>query len=257
VSLDLELQCARACRSLNMSTRLTLVKALMRAAMVPIAALLVGCQPEGLVFDPQSGQWVSPLPTAALPTLPLPTATLPISPLPTPTVTSEPTATATPHPDGLIYDPVNRFSVQLLPGWYAITPEAIFAVGVTSISNYDQRLVDEPPPGSVRIDITVSELDAGQSFEQWLSNQRALETNPDLGGGGITLTEPQPYTLGRYTGVTYIGTDSFSNDAVTLIYLLTSDGRIVGIGVSPAGALALPDVLSMLSTLDVSPKPLP
>jgi hypothetical protein len=147
--------------------------------------------------------------------------------------------------------------MTILPGWYAITPEAIFVVGVTSISNFDQRLVDEPPPGSVRIDITVSEPDAGQSFEQWLSNQRALETNPDLGGGGVTLTEPQPYTLGRYTGVTYIGHSLFTNDNVTIIYLLTSDGRIVGIGVRPVGALALSDVLSMLSTLEVSPQPLP
>jgi len=89
-----------------MRTRLTLVKALMRAAMVPIAALLVGCQPEGLVYDPQSGQWVSPLPTATSSTSPLPTSTvigdieptLSSSPTPPPVPTLPPTPIVTPIP---------------------------------------------------------------------------------------------------------------------------------------------------------------
>jgi hypothetical protein len=227
-----------------MSTQPNILKASRLLAAITILTVLASCQPEELVFDPQSGQWISPLPA-----LPLPTATLPISPLPTPTVTSELTATSTPLPDGLIYDPVNRFSLTLLPGWYAITPDAKAIEGVTTISNYDKRLVDDPPPDSVRIHISIGVLDAGQSFEQWLSDRRVLETSPEYGAGGVTLTEPQPYTLGRYTGVTYRGTDSFSNDAFTIIYLLTSDGRIVGIGVRPVDALALSDVLSMLSTL--------
>jgi hypothetical protein len=229
---------------------------------------LMGCKPETPPQrTSQTGALVSPRATATPPSSPLPTPVVTsgpsLTPYPTPwppDFTPSRMPTPTPTPAGVSYiitDTVNHFSATVLPGWYASIPDAMAVGGVTSISNYNQRLVDEPPPGSVRIDITVSELDAGQSFEQWLSNQRALETNPDLGGGGITLTEPQPYTLSRYTGVTYIGHDSFSNDAVVIIYLLTSDRRIVGIGVRPVGALALSDVLSMLSTLEVSPQPLP
>jgi len=235
-----------------MKTRPAFLKASLALAAIALLVGLTGCQPEGLAFNQHGGQGVSPLSTATPPESPLPTPTPPLTPSPSPT--------PSPTPEGIpaiIYDPLNRFSVTLLPGWYAYTPDAKGIVGVTTISNYDKRLVDEPLPGSVRIHISIGVLDAGQSFEQWLSDRRALETNPDLGGGGVTLTEPQPYTLGRYTGVTYIGYESFSNDSFTIIYLLTSDGRIVGIGVRPVGALALPDVLSMLSTLDVSPKLLP
>ena len=236
-----------------MSTQSNILIASRLLAAIAILTVLAGCQLEGLVFDPQTGQWVSPLPTAALPTLPLPSATLPISPLPTPTATSEPTATSTPLPDGLIYDPVNRFSVKLLPGWYANTPDANAIIGVTTISNYDMDRIDNRPPGGVSIHISVGQLDAEQSFEQWLSDRRARETSPEYGAGGVTLTEPQPYTLGRYTGVTYTALDSFSNEGVMIIYLLTSDRRIVGIGLRPADSPVLLDALSMLSTVDVSP----
>ncbi len=248
-----------------MSTQPNIRKASLLPAAIAMLIVLVGCQPEELVFDPQSGRWVSPLPTPTSPTSPLPTPIVTSGPTPTPyptpwppDFTPGPTTTSTPPADPLlIYDAVNRFSLRLLPGWYAVTPGANAVGGVTSISTYDMRLVDDPPPGSMSIHITVSQLDAEQSFEQWLSDRRARETSPEYGAGGIILTEPQPYTLGRYTGVTYTARDSFSNEGVTIIYLLTSDGRIVGIGVRPADSQVLSNVLPILSTLDVSPIPAP
>ena len=70
-----------------------------------LLAGLAGCQPEGLVYDPQSGRWVSPLPTATPPTSPLPTAigdevdpTLPPSPTAPPVPTLLPTPVVTPIP---------------------------------------------------------------------------------------------------------------------------------------------------------------
>ena len=38
-----------------------------------------------------------------------------------------------------------------------------------------------------------------------------------------------------------------------VIYLLTGEGRIVGISLGPVESPALPDALSMLATLDVAP----
>jgi hypothetical protein len=226
-----------------------------------VLALAVGCKPTGeRVLDPQTGALVSPVRTP----LPLPThaATL-ISPLPTPfstpwppDFTPSPTPPPSPTPAGVPYiitDPVNHFTMTVLPGWYAITPDANAVGGITSITSYDMRLVDNPPPSSKSIHITISQLDAGQSFEQWLSNQRARETSPDYGALGVILTEPQPYMLGEYIGVTYTAIDSSSKEGVTIIYMLARDRRIVGIGVRPISALALSEVKSMLSTLDVLP----
>ena len=97
-----------------MRTRLTLVKALMLAAMVPIAALLVGCQPEGLVYDPQSGRWVSPLPTTTSFASPLPTPTidddLPPTLIPSPTLPPFPTPLPTP-----VVTPIPTVAPPIIP----------------------------------------------------------------------------------------------------------------------------------------------
>ncbi|HET7088071.1 MAG TPA: hypothetical protein VFL17_05430 [Anaerolineae bacterium] len=249
-----------------MSTQPNILKASLLLAAIAILTVLASCQPAGLVFDPQSGRWVSPLPTPASPTSPLPTPIVTSGPTPMPPrtpwppdFTPSPTLTPSPTPEGIpaiIYDPLNRFSITLLPGWYAYTPDAKAIVGVTTISNYDKRLVDEPPPGSVRIQISIGELKPEQSFEQWLTDWRVIETSPEYGAFGVTLTEPQPFTLGRYQGVSFIG-NALNSASVLEIDLVTSDKRVAVIGVSPADSPLLSEVLSMLSTIDISPKSLP
>lgn len=151
-----------------------------------------------------------------------------------------------------INDPLNHFSLQLLPGWYASTPDSNAVVGVTTISNYDMYRIDNRPPGGMSIHISIGQLDTDQSFDQWLSERRALETSPEYGASGVTLTEPQPYVVGRYEGVTYTAYDP-SGEGTMVIYLLTNDRRIVGIDLRPVGAPALPEALSMLSALEISP----
>lgn len=228
-------------------------------------AIVVSCKPEGnRVLDPRAGALVSPVQT------PSPAATAWVSPIQTPVpsvtpisvtptrspwpITPEPSATATPPSDPLaVYDPVNRFRLRILPGWYAITPDANAVGGVTSISNYDKHLVDEPPTGSMSIEIYTEVLGSGQSFEQWLSDQRARGTSPEYGAGGVTLTEPQPYTLGRYAGVTYTSRDLFSGEGITIIFLMMSDRRIVIIDLAPADSPMLASAQTILSTLEVSP----
>ena len=221
-----------------------------------IGMILMSCKPETPpAAAPQTGTLVSP------PGTPLPVVTsapTSVSPLPTPppwAITPEPAATATPPADPLvIYDPVNRFRLRILPGWYVITPDPKAIVAVTSISNYDIVHTDDRPPDGLSIQISIGQLGAEQSFEQWLSDRRALETSPENGSSGVTLTESQPYTLGRYKGVTYTAHDPASSKDVMIVYLLTDDRRIVGIGLSPANVPALSEGLSILSTIEVSPK---
>lgn len=224
--------------------------------MIVSLLVLIGCKPtDNLVLDPKTGALVSPISTPLPAVAILPTS---VSPLPTPPPWASTPPVPTPTPGAMVgpqsvYDPLNLFSVKLLAGWYAATPDAKAVAGVTEITNYDMFHVDNPPPGSMSIQISIGELKLEQSFEQWLSDRRARETSPEYGAGGVTLTESQPYTLGHYTGVTYTARDLFSRKGITIIYLLTSDGRIVGIGLKPADSLVLSDALSILSTLDVSP----
>ena len=155
-----------------------------------------------------------------------------------------------------IYDPLNRFSVKLLPGWYAYAPDAKAIAGVTTISNYDMNLIDSRPPNGLSIQISVGQLGVEQTFEQWLSNWRALETSPENGAFGVTLTEPKPFMLGRYQGVSFIGKVLNGPDTLE-IDVVTGDNRVAVIGVSPADSPLITKVLSMLSTIEISPKSLP
>jgi hypothetical protein len=221
--------------------------------------VLVGCKPTGdLVIDPKTGALVSPISTPLSVIAILPTS---VSPLPTPPPWAITPPAPTPTPGAVVgpqsvYDPLNRFSVKLLPGWYAYVPDANAVGGITTITNYDLNRIDNRPPGGLSIQISIGQLGAEQSFEQWLSDRRALETSAENGSFGVTLTKPQPYTLGRYTGFTYTAHDPLpSGESVTVIYLLTSDGRIVGIGLRPVGVPALSDGLSILSTIEILPKP--
>jgi hypothetical protein len=152
----------------------------------------------------------------------------------------------------IIHDPLNHFNLQLFQGWYASTPSANAIAGVTSISNYDTYRIDDRPPGGMSIHISMGQLDAGQAFDQWLSNQRIIQTSPEYGAAGVTLTEPQPYTTGRYEGVTYTASNP-PGEGSMVIYLLAGDSRIVGVDLRPIDAPALPEALLMLSTLEVLP----
>jgi hypothetical protein len=223
----------------------------------------VGCKPETPPNRAvQTGALVSPGMTATRPPSPLPTPVVTsgptFTPYPTPwppDFTPSPEPTPSPTPEGMPYlitDTVNHFSMTVLPGWYASIPDAMAVGGVTSISNYDQHLVDEPAPGSVRIHISIGTLKPGQSFEQWLADWRVIETSPENGAFGVTLTEPQPLTLGLYQGVSFIG-NAPNNAGILEIDLVTNDKRVAVIGVSPADSPFLSEVLLMLSTIKISP----
>jgi hypothetical protein len=167
-----------------------------------------------------------------------------------------PQPTPSPTPEGIPYlitDPVNHFSLILLPGWHA------HVGGTTVIFNYDDENFGGEgnfPPGGLKIQFGVGDLEPKQSFEQWLAKWIASSIAPPPGSSSpsLTATEPRPYTLGKYRGVTYfIDADP---RIMEIVFPLT-DGRIMVIGLMPAGSLALPEALSILSTLDISSEPLP
>jgi hypothetical protein len=62
--------------------------------------------------------------------------------------------------------------------------------------------------------------------------------------------------LGRYQGVSFIGKVLNGPDTLE-IDVVTSDNRVAVIGVSPADSPLISKVLSMLSTIEISPKSLP
>jgi hypothetical protein len=153
---------------------------------------------------------------------------------------------------GCFVDKTNHLSLQLASGWNAQTSGDFGYGGTTSLYNYGPDAVKSSrdagsyPPGGVKVTISTTMLKSGQSFEDWLSGWSAPKTP------GVILPPPdyQPYTLGKYEGVSRL----VSNDTggTLEIILPLNDGRVVVIGVSPADSPSLSDALSILSTLDVS-----
>jgi hypothetical protein len=149
-------------------------KALMLLMLLALA-LSAGCKPEGeRVLDPQTGALVSPVYTPPPMLTRVPTL---ISPLPTPfptpwppDFTPSPTPLPSPTPEGVPYiitDPVNHFSLTLLPDWNA------HVGGTTVIFNYDDEKFGSEgnfPPHGLKIQISVGYLESKQSFEQWLAS---------------------------------------------------------------------------------------
>jgi len=116
---------------------------------------------------------------------------------------AELTASAPPNPrvgPQTIYDPEGHYSLQLFEGWRA------YIGGTTVIVNYDESQAPDVhtfPEGGLKIQIGAGNLPAGKTFDQWLTEWIALETSVDVAGKGASATKPQPYTLGRYNGVTF------------------------------------------------------
>jgi hypothetical protein len=161
----------------------------------------------------------------------------------------QPAATA-PVLDGLtVYDPLNRFSLQLPKGWNALTPAAEAVAGATSIVNYELSpdLGFIPPPNAVKMDLITMPLAEGQSFEQWVAERLGCETTGDCATPGSQLVgQPEPFESGAYKGTT--ATIS-SQILVKVIWLDLNDGRGLEVGLIPPDSSALPDALAVLATL--------
>jgi hypothetical protein len=92
--------------------------------------------------------------------------------------------------------------------------------GETILTNYDEDKVPNVhtfPPDGLKIQIGVGQLQAGQTFQQW------------------TIITP--------------------DDPVVEIDLPSNDGRVIVLGLSPADSPAMPDVLAMLASLEILPRP--
>ncbi len=236
------------------------LRALLFVFMVLVA--LIACKPEDIpAAEPKTGMLVSPTSTT-MPTL--------ISPLPTPVLTPWP-PDSTPSPDPALsptpgsllgpqtlYDSVSHFSLTLYSGWYASAPDPHVA-NVIDIANYNFYTTSRPLDG-ISIQVQAGPLPSDKSFEQWLADYRVRETSPDNGAFGVVLTDPQPYQLGRYEGVSYIATGQ-EGERVLVIHILSGDGWIAVISLNPYDAsnppsTVLSDALSMLATIQISSQPL-
>jgi hypothetical protein len=226
---------------------------------------LLSCKPEGnRVLDPQTGTLVSPVQT------PAPIATGFVSPIPTPLasatpnlvfltpapwdiITPGPTATSTPPPDKqTFYENESHYSLKLPTGWYAYNAHG----GEDLVTNYDVNAVTDLnrfEPGNLKIDIGVGKLSAGQSLQQWVADRISVNTasSPDSPMPPATATEPEAYTLGHNEGLAYY-IDSKQLRIMEII-LPWGDHGVMVIDVMPADSSALPEALSMLSTINYLP----
>jgi len=161
----------------------------------------------------------------------------------------QPTATA-PVLDGLtVYDPLNRFSLQLPKGWNALTPSTEAVAGTTTIVNYelspDPGFI--PPPNAVKMDLITMPFGEGKTFEQWVDERIGCEATGECATPGSELVgQPEPIQSGPYKG---LAATLSSQVLVKVIWLDLNDGRGLEVGVIPPDSSALPDALAVLSTL--------
>ena len=233
-------------------------------SMLILSVLAVACMPSRATPSsplatqpPSSLQGVSPLPIVS----PAPAQSMFITQA---TAAAEATAftiahaptpippTSTPLPDGTTCY-VNRladFTLKLLPGWRT---ESIWDTQPTvSFYNFHTESFGSrkpPPPNWAAFVVSVYFLPADKSFDQWLSERRALEeASIPI---SLTLSEPYSYTLGYYQGVSYT---IAGGDEKSLSIKLNGGSKVIDIGLIPAQSLAIDEALSILSTLDISGK---
>lgn len=166
--------------------------------------------------------------------------------------------TLTPLPSGqrCYVDPVNNFTLLLNPGWQANPPPTGAANGDTILYNYNVEAVGgsevggggDLPQDAMKIQMAVGELNTNQTFEQWLSD-RINVYGTSAAPTPLTTTVPSPYTLGRYSGVSFL-ISGYGPNALEIA--LPINGSVAVIGLIPADSPTLPEAVSMLSTLNVS-----
>jgi hypothetical protein len=223
---------------------------------------------EGAATAPPSSGYPAPTSSVPLPTPLPPGYPPPPTPLPTQSETeiaaslatefaaATASAPAPPTPIGVVIGPqtfqnsTGQFQIALLPGWWA------WSIGTTSIKNYDDEALGgegDYPPGGLKIQIEVVEMPPGQSVEQWVSEfiANVKTAYQDSSRPGLSFTEPHAYVLGSHNGISYtIG----AQPSIMEVVLPQSDSRLIIIALMPSDSPALPEALSMLSTLVVLPE---
>jgi hypothetical protein len=116
--------------------------------------------------------------------------------------------------------------------------------GTAYIYNYTEAELNmdhgagELPPGGMKIYFNFVTLSPGQSLEDWI----IAWSSPDV------LEQFQPYTLGKYNGVSR----SIANEYGGFVNILLVDGdRMFYVNLSPANSPTLTEALEMLATLEI------
>ena len=146
-----------------------------------------------------------------------------------------------------ITDPAGHYSLGLRAGWWA-------SLGATTVLvNYDEDTianVNKFAPGDLKVQISVGRVQAGQSFDQWLSDWIAIETAPAPGSGkpNLAATMPVPFKLGNYDGFQFTIDSEYP---ITEVDLPIDDGWVIIIGFTPSDSPAMSEALSMLTGIEI------
>ncbi len=171
-------------------------------------------------------------------------------------LTPEPYTPPTPYPEAAEFsDPDGIITVTLPKGWYGTLPPIGILHSPAYFANYDRNSNGRPDNG-IYVQYGIEELEAGQTFEQWLPGRLKLDTQPDYGPGAEFVTKLQPIRLAGYSGVTYtIGaTDEVmpGTDTVQLIYLSVTKRWVMIIIIRPITSPDYETALAALETLKIS-----
>lgn len=151
---------------------------------------------------------------------------------------------------GQIYDDIHHFTIYLPPGWsYSLSPYG----GAMLLANYE-NISDYLPDGGVLIELGAGAMPLGQTITQVVESRLAYERSFEDGISDAVFSTPEPFTLGAYTGLSYVISPTFGIKIRT-IFLESKDGRLMGINIKPADSPALPEALQVLATVELLPLP--
>lgn len=106
------------------------------------------------------------------------------------------------------------------------------------------------------VELGIGRLKEGQTFEQWLAERREYIKSDPYGPGPTFMTDNQPITLGKYSGITYdIGRmmDDGQEHTFQSIFLPIKEHLVASIIIKPLPSLDYEKVLSILTTLTITP----
>jgi len=138
-----------------------------------------------------------------------------------------------------------RFGLQIPVGWYATDNEQ----NVIYVSNYDQTKINEGqlPPGSLKMLVAVDTFEPGQTLDQFVSNFIAnITQQPSF----PSVSKPEPYSFGRYTGVSFF-TKSAQHSSKRIVLSLENNQYLM-VALSPSDdSPAMKQALEILATLTI------
>lgn len=159
-----------------------------------------------------------------------------------------------PHAMQTYVDPLYHYRLSLPGDWIALPPiveNSIYGVTVFIKADYRDVISGTFPLDTPKIQIGISPLLKGQSFDRWVEQwQKSMKTTDELKEYRYSLSGSIPSHLNNYQGVQYQIDSPFQPPVLEIV--LKSDDQVAVIGISPVNETNISAALKILDTLELN-----